>query len=147
MVVRAFAGVVEAEGLFDEAAFALEGGAFELDAEGVAEDLDGVGVGVQGAGDGGDQVLVFGEALQGLFDDGLAGAGDAEHQAESALLAMDLEGVVNLLLLGQQFQLAQVEGVLGQSVEGADHGCSFRRRRPLATASRRRAAPMRWPLW
>ena len=144
---QALAGVVEAEGLLDEAAFALEGGAFELDAEGVAEDFDGVGVGVQGAGDGGDQVLVFGQALQGLLDDALAGAGDAEHQAQSALLAMDLEGVVNLLLLGQEFEVAEVEGVLGQSVEGADHGCSFRRKSPLATASRRRAAPMRWPLW
>ena len=46
---QGLAGVVEAEGLLDEAAFALEGGAFELDAEGLAEDLDGVGVGVQGS--------------------------------------------------------------------------------------------------
>ena len=104
---QAFAGVVEAEGLLDEAAFALEGGAFELDAEGVAEDFDGVGVGVQGACDGGDQVLFFGEALERLFDDRFAGAGDAEHQAQSALLAMDLERVVNLLLLGQQLEFAQ----------------------------------------
>jgi hypothetical protein len=70
-----FAGVVETEGLLDEAAFAGEGGAFEVDAEGIAEDFDGVGVGVQGAGDAGDEVLVFGEALQGLLDNGLAGAG------------------------------------------------------------------------
>ena len=88
-----------------------------------------------------------GRRCEGLLDDALAGAGDAEDEAESALLAMDLERVVNLLLLGQEFELAEVEGVLGQSVEGADHGCSFRRARPLATASRRRAAPMRWPLW
>ena len=146
MVVRALAGVVEAEGLLDEPAFALEGGAFKLDAEGVAEDLDGVGVGVQGAGDGGDQVLAFGEALQGLLDDAFAGARLAEHEAEATLLAMDLEGVVDLALLGQQFQLAQVEGGLGQSVEGSDHCSSFRRFRPLATASRRRAMPRRWPL-
>ena len=46
---QGLAGVVEAEGLLDEPAFALEGGAFELDAEGVAEDFDGVGVGVQGS--------------------------------------------------------------------------------------------------
>ena len=141
-----FAGVVEAEGLLDEPAFALEGGAFELDAEGIAEDFDGVGVSVQGASNGGDEVLVFGEALQGLFDDALAGAGDAEHQAESALLAMDLEGVVNLLLLGQEFEVAKVEGVLRQPIEGSDHDCSFRRLSPLATASSSRAAPMRWPL-
>jgi Flp pilus assembly protein TadD len=57
---------------------------------------------VQGAADGGDQMLVVGQALQGLFDDGFAGAGNAEHQTESALLTMDLEGVVNLLLLGQK---------------------------------------------
>src|SRR5271155_4514411 len=130
---QAFAGVIEAESLLDEAAFALEGVAFELDAEGITEDLDGVGVGVQGAGDGGDQVLVFGEAMQGLFEDALPGTWNAEDETEAALLAMDLEGVVDLLLLGQQFELAQVEGVLGQSIEGADHGCSFRRFRPLAT--------------
>ena len=88
---QGFAGVVAAEGLFDEPAFALECGAFEFDAEGVAEDFDGVGIGVQRASDGGDQVLVFGEALQGLLEDGLAGAGNAEHQAEPALLAMDFE--------------------------------------------------------
>ena len=91
-------------------------------------------------------MLVFGEALQGLFDDGLARAGNAEDEAEAALLAMNLERVVDLALRGQQFELARVEGVLGQSVEGADHGSSFRRNRPLATASRRRAAPVRWPL-
>ena len=112
-------------------------------AEGVAEDFDGIGVGMQGAGHRGDEVLVFGEALERLLDDALAGAGDAEHQAQSALLTMDFERVVNLLLLGQQLELTHVEGVLGQSVEGSDHhGCSFRRFSPLATASRRRAAPM-----
>ena len=142
MVVRDFAGVVEAEGLLDESPFALEGVALEFDLEGIAQDFDGVGVSVQGAGDAGDQVLVFGEALERLLDDALAGAGYAEDQAESALLAVDFERVVNLALRGQEFQFAQVEGVLGQSVEGADdHGCSFRRWRPLATASRRRAAP------
>jgi hypothetical protein len=144
---EALAGVIETEGLFDKLALALEGGAFEVDLEGLAEDFDGVGVGVQGAGDGGDKVLLFGEALQRLLDDGLAGAGDAEDEAQSSLLAMDLESVVNLLLKGQQFQGAEVEGVLGETVEGADHACSFRRKSPLATASRSRAAPMRWPLW
>jgi hypothetical protein len=85
--------------LLDEAAFALEGGAVELDAAGVAQDFNGVGVGVQGSAHGGDQVLVFREALEGLFDDRFAGAGNAKHQAQSALLTMDLERVVNLLLL------------------------------------------------
>ena len=45
---QGFAGMVEAESLFDEPAFTLERGAFELDAEGVAEDFDGVGVRVPG---------------------------------------------------------------------------------------------------
>jgi hypothetical protein len=79
------AGAVEAERLLDELAFAGEGGALELDAEGVAEDLDRVRVGVQRARDGGDEVLVLGEPLQRLLDDALAGAGDAEGQAEPAL--------------------------------------------------------------
>ena len=94
---------------------ALEGVAIELDLEGVAEDFDRVGVGVQRPGDGGDQVLALGEALEGLLDDGLAGAGHAQDQAESALLAMDLERVVNLALKGQEFRLVEVEGVLGWS--------------------------------
>ena len=98
---QGLAGVVEGEGLFDKAAFAFEGVAFELDAKGAAEDFDGVGVGVQGAGDRGDQVLIFGEALEGLLDNGLTGAGEPEHEAQSSLLTVDLEGVVNLLLLGQ----------------------------------------------
>ena len=92
-------------------------------------------------------MLIFGESLQGLLDDGLAGAGDAEHETESALLTMDLERVVNFLLLGQEHEFAEVEGIVCESVEGSDHGCSFRRESPLATASRSRAAPMRWPLW
>jgi hypothetical protein len=143
---QALAGVVEAEGLLDEPAFALEGGTFELNAEGVAEDFDGIGVGVQSSGDGGDEVLVFGESLQRLFDDGLTGAGNAENQAQSALLTMDLERVVNFLLLRQQQKFTSVKGIVCQAVEGSDHGCSFLRFMPLATASRSRAAPMRWPL-
>lgn len=142
-----FAGVVECEGLFDEFAFAGESGALELDADGVAEDFDGVGVGVEGACDGGDEVLALGELLEGVFDDGFAGAGEAEDEAEPALLAVDLEGVEDLLLGGEEFEFASVEGVLGESEVGADHDCSFRRRSPLATVSRRRAGPMRRPLW
>ena len=53
----------------------------ELDLEGFAEDFDGVGIGVQSASNRGDQVLIFRESLQGLLDDTLAGAGDAEHEA------------------------------------------------------------------
>ena len=147
MVVRDFAGVVEAEGLLDEPAFAFESVAFELDAEGLAEDFDGVGVSVQGAADGGDHMLVFAQAQQGVLDDRFAGAGHAEHQAQSALLTMDFQRVVNLLLRGQQFEFTSVEGVGGQAPEGSDHDCSFRRKSPLATASSRRAWPMRWPLW
>src|SRR6202011_4749392 len=105
---QGFAGVVEAEGLFDEAAFALEGITLELDAKGIAQDFDSIGISMQGAGDGGDQVLVFGEALERLLDDALAGAGDAEDEAESSLLAMDFQGVMNLALLGQQSQLTAV---------------------------------------
>jgi hypothetical protein len=119
----------------------------ELDAEGVAENLDGVGVGVQRPAHGGDQVLVGGPALQGLFDDALTGAGHAQDQAQSPLLAVDLERVVNRLLVRQQFDLAALERVAGESEVRANHGCSFRRASPLATTSSRRAAPMRWPRW
>ncbi len=41
MVVKGFAGVIEAEGLLDViGGFALERRAFELDAEGFTEDFD-----------------------------------------------------------------------------------------------------------
>lgn len=142
------AGVVEAESLFDEPAFALEGGSFEFDAESVAEDFDGVGVSVQRSGNGGDEMLVFGKALQGLLDDAFAGPGQPEDEAEASLLAMDLERIVNLLLQREQFEFACVKRILGQPVESSDHYCwSFRRLSPLATASSNRATPMRWPLW
>ena len=144
---EAFAGVVEAEGLFDEFAFALKGGRFELDTESIAQNFYRIGVGVQSARDGGDEVLIVGEALQRLLEDRLAGARNAEDEAEPALLAMNFERVVDFLLVRQQHEFAEVEGVLGEAVEGSDHhGCSLRRASPLATASRSRAAPMRWPL-
>lgn len=107
--------MVKGEGLFDEFAFALEGATFELDADGFAEDFDVVGVGVQRPRDSGDQVPVLGQALKRLLDDALAGAGDAQHEAESPLLAMDLERVEDLLLVRQEVEIAEVEGVLGQS--------------------------------
>src|SRR5271155_89959 len=44
---QGLAGVVEAEGLLDQTAFAGKGGAGKLDAESVAQDLDGVGVSMQ----------------------------------------------------------------------------------------------------
>jgi len=92
------AGMVEGEGLFDEPAFTSEGGTFELDTEGVAEDFDRVRVGVQCPRDGGDEVLVFRELLHGLLDHAFARAGNAEHEAEPSLLAVDLECVDDLLL-------------------------------------------------
>jgi len=73
------AGVIEAEGLFDESAFALEGGAFEFDTKRFAQNFYRVGIGMQRAADDGDEVLIFGKSLEGLFDDGLAGAGDADR--------------------------------------------------------------------
>jgi hypothetical protein len=111
------AGVVEAERLFDQPAFAFESVAFELDAERFAQDFDGIGIGVQGACDCGDEVLVVGQSLESLLDDGLAGAGHAKDETESSLLTMDCQCVVNLLLLGQQFEVAEVEGVMGQAIE------------------------------
>jgi hypothetical protein len=102
------AGVVEAEGLFDEPAFALEGGSFEFDAEGVAEDFDGIGVRVQRSGNGGDEMLVFGQPLEGLFDNAFAGPGQPEDEAEASLLAMDLERMSAAFLKGTTFALGPV---------------------------------------
>ena len=164
-----FAGVIEMEGLLDQSAFALEGGTFELDAKRFAEDLDRVGVGVQGSRDRGHEMLFFGEPFERFLDHRLAGAGPADDETESALLAMDSECVVDFLLVTKQFDVAQREGIVGQTEIGTDHGvgtsqrksfdkdsgvryfagrydCSFLRARPLATASNSLACPMRRPL-
>src|SRR5271170_6969551 len=133
-----FPRAIEAERLLDESAFTLEGAMVEVDTKGITEDLDRVGVGVQSPGHAGDEVLVFGESQQRLLDHRFSGAGNAEHQAQAALLTMHFQRVMNLLLLGQQLAITQIEGIARQSVEGSYHGCSFRRRRPLATASSRR---------
>ena len=74
-------------------------------------------------------------------------AGQAEHQAESALLAVDFERIEDFLLAGQEFIFAAIEGVLSEPEEGSDHDGSFLRRSPLATGSSNRAGPIRSPLW
>ena len=93
------AGVIETEGLFDQPAFTLEGGAFELDPKGFAEDLHGVGVGVQGSRDGGHQVLLLREPFERLFDHRLSGAGSSDHKTQTALLAVDAKRVVDFLMV------------------------------------------------
>ncbi len=105
------AGAVDAEGLLDQEPFAVVVAPVELDLEGVAKDAQGVVIGVQGAIDHGrDHAFgIVGE--QGLFEDALAGAGFAEHQAQAALLGVDLEDVEDFLLVGQQGEGLGVEGV------------------------------------
>src|SRR5690606_1385180 len=99
---------------------------------------------------------------QRLFHDALAGTGISHDHTQAALLAVDAQGIENLLLLGQQSEPLSTEGVLVEAKVSADHFVpSFRvgRRgeralflppvvgfRSLAMASRGRASPMRSPL-
>jgi hypothetical protein len=122
------AGVIETECLLDQSPFALEGRAFERDSKRFAEDFDRVGVGVQGSRDGGHQMLFFREPFERFLDHRLAGAGPADDQAETSLLAVDSQRVVNFLLSGQQLDVAQRERVFGQAEIGTDHACVPRER-------------------
>jgi len=90
---------VTAEGLFDQFAFAFERGTFKLDLECLAEDFHRVGIRVQRASDACDQVIFFGELSQRFFDHRFASAGTSDHQAQSALLAVDTKRVVDFLLV------------------------------------------------
>ena len=76
---------------------------------------------MESAGDGGDHIS-FGVAIeQGRFDDRLAGAGLSEQEAKPALLAMDAKGIEDVLLMGQQGEAGQVEGIFGEAEIGAKH--------------------------
>ena len=116
-----FAGAMDLEGFLDQQPFAPMVAAFELDLEGFAEDAQGVVVGVEGAvDDRGDEALGV-VVEEGLFEDALAGARFAQHQAQAALLGVDAEDVEDFLLVRQQrdgFRRRTV-GVGGRSGSGS----------------------------
>ena len=118
---------VEVAGLGDEAglAFVVVAGGFEL--HGGAEQAQEVVPGVQGAVDDGRDPLFGIVAGDGVFEDGLAGAGFAKDEAEAALAVVDLEDVeVALLVLHEGGVLIKGEGVAGEAEVGADHdGCQL----------------------
>ena len=147
-----FAGAMDAEGLLHQQAFAVMVAAFELDLKSFAEDAERVVISVQGAVDDGRD-HAFGVVRQErLFQNAFAGAGFAEHQTQAALLGVDAEDVEDFLLVGQQREGFRVEGIALEAKMGADHKLNFGWRvglsgfRSLATASSRRASPMRSPL-
>ena len=67
-------------------------------------------------------MLFFREAFERFLEDGLAGPGVSYDEAESTLLAVDFQRVVDFLLVTKQFDFAAGEGILGQAEIGADHG-------------------------
>ena len=146
-----FAGAMDAEGLLHQQAFAVMVAALKLDLKGFAEDAERVVIGVQRAVDDGRD-HAFGVVRQErLFQNTFAGARFAEHQTEAALLGVDAEDVKDFLLVGQQREGFRVEGIALQAKMGADHKLNFgwswlSGLRSLATASSKRASPMRSPL-
>ena len=96
--------------------------ALEVDLESTAEDAQGVVIGVEGAVDDGSH-HAFGVVVdQGLLEHGFAGAGLAQHQAESALLGVDPQDVEDLLLMFQQGKVLDIEGMALETEIGANHG-------------------------
>ena len=122
-----FALGVEVASFGDEAslAFVVVAGGFEL--HGVAEQAQEVVPGVQRAVDDRGDPLFGIVAGDGVFEDGLAGAGFAKDEAEAALAVVDLEDVeVALLVLHEGGVLIKGEGVAGEAEVGADHdGCQL----------------------
>ena len=122
-----FALGVEVASFGDEAslAFVIVAGGFEL--HGVAEQAQEVVPGVQRAVDDRGDPLFGIVAGDGVFEDGLAGAGFAKDEAEAALAVVDLEDVeVALLVLHEGGVLIKGEGVAGEAEVGADHdGCQL----------------------
>ena len=112
---------MDAEGVLDEQAFAVMVAAFELDLEGFAKDAQRVVIRVQGAIDHrrDHPFGVVGE--EGLFEDALAGAGFAQHEAEAALLSVNAEDVEDFLLVRQERDGFRVEGMTLETKVGADH--------------------------
>ena len=88
-----FAFGVLGAGFGDETCLAFGVVAEGVELERLAEQAQQVGPGVQRAVDDGRDPLLWVVTDDGVFEDGLAGAGFAEHKAESALLAVDLEDV------------------------------------------------------
>ena len=56
-----------------------------------------------------------------VFDDALAGAGLTDDEAQAALLAVDAQGIEDLLLMGQQAGVVLGEGAALEAKMCADH--------------------------
>jgi hypothetical protein len=142
------AGAVHAEGLLHEQPLAAMVVALELDLERLAEDAQGVVVSVERAVDDrcDHPLRIVGE--QRLLEDTLAGAGLAEHQAQAALLGVDLQDVEDILLVRQERERLAVEGIFLEAEVGADHAAppgagAAAGARSLAMGSSGFASPMR----
>ena len=115
------AGTVDAEGVGDEVAFALVVMAIKLDLKGLAEDAQGVVIGVEGSvDDRGDHAFGI-VSEESMFQNALARAGFAEHEAKPALLGMDDKDVENFLLVGQKRKGVEIEGMALEPEVGAKH--------------------------
>ncbi len=94
-----FAILIELMDLGEEPLFTLEIAAIGFGLEGVAKQAQQRGIGVKGAGDRCDHEPFGIVVQQDGFDGGFAGAGLAEQEAKAALLAMDQEGIKDVLLM------------------------------------------------
>ncbi len=94
-----FAVLIELMDLGEQAAFTLEIAAVRFGLEGIAKEPQQRGIGVERAGDRSEH-KPFGIVLQkNGFDDRFPRAGLTEQETKTALLAMNQEGIKDLLLM------------------------------------------------
>jgi len=113
---------VEVAGFGDETGFTFMISAVAIEVEGLAEQAQDVAPGVEGSvDDRGDPG--FGIVMEEVvFEDGFAGAGFADDEAEASLLGVDFEDVKVTLLVGQQAGgVVDDEGVFGETEVLSNH--------------------------
>ena len=93
---------VEGTSFFDETGFAFVVRSVAFEIEGLAEEAQDVVPAMEGAVDDGDDPVLGVIFEKMIFEDGLAGAGFAEEEAEPAELGVGLDDVTMALLVWEQ---------------------------------------------
>lgn len=122
-----FSPGVEVPGFGDQTSFAFVISAIAIEIEGLAEQAQDVSPGVEGTiDDGGDPCFCV-MVQEVVFEDGFAGSGFADDQAEATLLGVDFEDVKVTLLVGQQTGgVVDDEGVFGETEVLSNHDMCWR---------------------
>ena len=120
-----FAFLIKLKGLVDELFFTGEISSFGINFEGLAQDAENSGISVEGSPDGSQKEALFIVERQSGFDGRFSGSRLSEKQAETALLAVNGEGVKDELLVFKKSEFSfrrriEFEGILGNAKEVSD---------------------------